>query len=105
LTRVCQRQPQAAPATPISNPRRATPSSEQREDSGSAPETQRADPHQAKKPTPSSIFTNVDELHAELASRGALIQLPPTNQSWGTRELAIRDPDVNVLVFATHPPR
>jgi uncharacterized glyoxalase superfamily protein PhnB len=48
--------------------------------------------------------TDVDQLHSELAARGAVIQLPPTNQTWGTRELGVRDPDGNVLVFATKPP-
>jgi uncharacterized glyoxalase superfamily protein PhnB len=44
---------------------------------------------------------DVDRLHAEIAARGAAIQLPPTNQTWGTRETGVRDPDGNVLVFAT----
>jgi uncharacterized glyoxalase superfamily protein PhnB len=46
---------------------------------------------------------NVDLLHVEVSERGAVIQLPPTNQTWGTRETGIRDPDGNVLVFATKP--
>jgi uncharacterized glyoxalase superfamily protein PhnB len=46
---------------------------------------------------------DVDQLHAELAARGAIVQLPPTDQTWGTRELGIRDPDGNVLVFAAKP--
>jgi uncharacterized glyoxalase superfamily protein PhnB len=48
--------------------------------------------------------TDVDQLHAELAARGATVQLPPTDQSWGIREMGIRDPDGNVLGFATKPP-
>lgn len=47
---------------------------------------------------------DVDLLHAEVAARGAVIQLPPTDQTWGTRETGIRDPDGNVLVFATKRP-
>ena len=43
----------------------------------------------------------VDGLFAEFADRGAICQLPPTNQTWGNREMGIRDPDGNVLVFAT----
>jgi uncharacterized glyoxalase superfamily protein PhnB len=43
---------------------------------------------------------DVDRLHDELSARGAVVQLPPTNQTWGTRETGIRDPDGNVLVFA-----
>jgi uncharacterized glyoxalase superfamily protein PhnB len=44
---------------------------------------------------------DVDRLYEELAARGAVVQLPPTDQTWGTRETGIRDPDGNVLVFAT----
>src|SRR5437867_5597603 len=44
---------------------------------------------------------DVDLLHEEISARGAVVQLPPTNQTWGTRETGIRDPDGNVLVFAT----
>ncbi len=47
---------------------------------------------------------DVDLLHVEVSARGAVVQLPPTNQTWGTRETGIRDPDGNVLVFATKPP-
>ena len=48
--------------------------------------------------------TDVDRLHEEVAARGALVQLPPTDQTWGTRETGIRDPDGNVLVFASRAP-
>jgi len=47
--------------------------------------------------------SDVDSLHAEVAARGAVVQLPPTDQTWGTRETGIRDPDGNVLVFAMKP--
>ena len=43
--------------------------------------------------------TDVDELYKEFSAKGAVCQLAPTNQTWGTRELGIRDPDGNVLVF------
>lgn len=46
---------------------------------------------------------DVDKLYGEISARGAVIQLPPTDQTWGTRETGIRDPDGNVLVFATKP--
>jgi uncharacterized glyoxalase superfamily protein PhnB len=45
--------------------------------------------------------SDVDRLYDEVSARGALVQLPPTEQTWGTRETGIRDPDGNVLVFAT----
>ena len=47
---------------------------------------------------------DVDLLHDEVSMRGAVVQLPPTNQTWGTRETGIRDPDGNVLIFATKRP-
>jgi uncharacterized glyoxalase superfamily protein PhnB len=47
---------------------------------------------------------DVDRPHDEIYARGAEVQLPPTNQTWGTRELGVRDPDGNVLVFATKQP-
>ncbi len=43
---------------------------------------------------------DVDGFYAEFLARGATCQLPPTDQTWGTREMGIRDPDGNVLVFA-----
>ena len=45
---------------------------------------------------------NVDLLHKELSTRGAVVQLPPTDQTWGTPETGIRA-DGNVLAFATKP--
>jgi uncharacterized glyoxalase superfamily protein PhnB len=48
--------------------------------------------------------TDVDGLFAEVTTRGAIVHMPPTTQTWGNRELGIRDPDGNVLVFATKPP-
>src|SRR5262249_19518771 len=41
----------------------------------------------------------VDRFYEEVRGRGAVVQLPPTDQTWGTRELGVRDPDGNVLVF------
>ena len=42
-------------------------------------------------------------LYAEVVARGAISHMPPTDQTWGTREIGIRDPDGNVLVFAVRP--
>ena len=44
--------------------------------------------------------SDVDQLYAEFAARSATCQLPPTNQTWGNREMHIRDQDGNVLCFA-----
>ena len=43
--------------------------------------------------------TDVDRLYDEISARGAVVKLPPTNQTWGTRELRISDPDGNGLGF------
>jgi uncharacterized glyoxalase superfamily protein PhnB len=43
---------------------------------------------------------NVDRLFTEFSAAGAIVHMPPTDQTWGTREVGIRDPDGNVLVFA-----
>lgn len=42
---------------------------------------------------------SVDALYAEFMARGATSHMSPTNQTWGGREIGIRDPDGNVLVF------
>jgi uncharacterized glyoxalase superfamily protein PhnB len=43
---------------------------------------------------------DVDQLYSDLLARGAICALPPTDQTWGTREMHIRDLDGNVLCFA-----
>ncbi|MDB5389593.1 MAG: hypothetical protein JWM11_5239 [Planctomycetaceae bacterium] len=48
--------------------------------------------------------SDVDLLYNEFLVSGAVVQLPPTDQTWGTREVGIRDPDGNVLIFAMRPP-
>src|SRR3954452_24379794 len=44
---------------------------------------------------------DVDRLPDEISSRCAVSQPPPTDQTWGNRETHFRDPDGNVLCFAT----
>ena len=48
--------------------------------------------------------TDVDALYEEAVSKGAISQLPPTDQTWGTREAHIRDQDGNVICFAKPAP-
>lgn len=60
-------------------------------------------PERAGKTDAFLWVTDVDQLHAEVSARGAMVQLPPTDQTWGTRETGIRDPDGNVIVFAANP--
>jgi uncharacterized glyoxalase superfamily protein PhnB len=42
---------------------------------------------------------DADALQDELCARGAVIRQPPTNYSWGCRELHVTDPDGHVLRF------
>ncbi|HEY8228610.1 MAG TPA: VOC family protein [Pyrinomonadaceae bacterium] len=42
---------------------------------------------------------DVDALHDELIAKGVAISLPPTEQSWGNREMYINDPDGNSIRF------
>ena len=45
------------------------------------------------------IVDNVDALHKEFLSRGVGIDLNPTDQSWGNREMYIDDADNNSIRF------
>jgi uncharacterized glyoxalase superfamily protein PhnB len=45
------------------------------------------------------LADNVDELYAEFVAAGVRIDLPPFDQSWGTRELYVKDGDGNCLRF------
>jgi catechol 2,3-dioxygenase-like lactoylglutathione lyase family enzyme len=43
---------------------------------------------------------DVDALHAELAGKDVRIDLEPTDQTWGNREMYVRDGDGNCLRFS-----
>jgi catechol 2,3-dioxygenase-like lactoylglutathione lyase family enzyme len=45
------------------------------------------------------LVDDVDALHRELRDRGVRIDMPPTDQSWGNREMYVRDPDNNKIAF------
>ena len=45
------------------------------------------------------IVDDVDELHREFVARGISCELEPTDQTWGNRELYVRDPDGNSVRF------
>jgi uncharacterized glyoxalase superfamily protein PhnB/uncharacterized damage-inducible protein DinB len=47
--------------------------------------------------------SDVDLLYAELVARGLSVDMPPTDQSWGAREMYVRDPDRNKLAFVNAP--
>jgi uncharacterized glyoxalase superfamily protein PhnB len=42
---------------------------------------------------------DVDALHAELVGRGVRIDVAPVDQTWGNREMYVKDPDGNCLRF------
>jgi catechol 2,3-dioxygenase-like lactoylglutathione lyase family enzyme len=45
------------------------------------------------------FVSDVDALHAELKGRGCPIEMAPADQSYGMREMAVRDPDGNRIAF------
>lgn len=45
------------------------------------------------------IVDNVDSLYKEFLSKEIKIDLEPTDQSWGNREMYIEDPDNNSIRF------
>jgi len=42
---------------------------------------------------------DVDALHAELVAKGVRIHVAPVDQTWGNREMYVKDPDGNCLRF------
>ncbi len=44
---------------------------------------------------------DVDALHREFSARGTPIHLAPVDQTWGLREMYVRDPDGNSIRFGT----
>ena len=49
------------------------------------------------------VVDDVDALHRELLGRGCPIDLEPVDQTWGSREIYVRDPDGNCLRFQALP--
>lgn len=45
------------------------------------------------------IVDDVDALHAEFIAKSVPIALEPTDQTWGNREMYLRDPDGNAIRF------
>ncbi len=43
---------------------------------------------------------DLDGLHAEFASRGAIILSPPADKPWGWREMAVATPEGHRMMFA-----
>jgi uncharacterized glyoxalase superfamily protein PhnB len=44
---------------------------------------------------------DLDALHTELLARSVPIDLPPTTQTWGEREMHVKDPDSNCIRFVS----
>lgn len=45
------------------------------------------------------LVDDVDGLHSVLVTAGVAIHVAPVDQSWGAREMYVRDPDGNTLRF------
>lgn len=45
------------------------------------------------------LVDNVDGLHEELLRKSVSIDLEPTDQTWGNREMYVKDPDGNSIRF------
>jgi catechol 2,3-dioxygenase-like lactoylglutathione lyase family enzyme len=45
------------------------------------------------------LVDDVDALHAELVAREVAVDLEPTDQTWGNREMYVKDPDGNSIRF------
>jgi uncharacterized glyoxalase superfamily protein PhnB len=58
-------------------------------------------------PGPVVVYVVVDDpdaLHSKASDAGAEIVMPPTDQDYGSREFAARDPHGNVWSFGTYRP-
>jgi uncharacterized glyoxalase superfamily protein PhnB len=49
------------------------------------------------------VVDDIDGLYGELLTRGCPIALVPTDQTWGSREMYVRDPDGNSIRFQQWP--
>ncbi|SPE24163.1 Glyoxalase [Candidatus Sulfotelmatomonas gaucii] len=49
------------------------------------------------------LVEDVDALHGEFAAKGVAIDMPPVDQSWGNREMYVKDADRNSLRFLQVP--
>jgi uncharacterized glyoxalase superfamily protein PhnB len=45
------------------------------------------------------VVEDVDALHREFSAKGIAIDLAPTDQTWGNREMYVKDADGNCLRF------
>lgn len=45
------------------------------------------------------LVDDVDQLYEDLLRQGVAVDMPPTDQSWGNREMFVRDADRNKIAF------
>ena len=45
------------------------------------------------------VVDDVDALHAELVAKGVRIDMGPVNQTWGSRDMYVKDEDGNCVRF------
>jgi uncharacterized glyoxalase superfamily protein PhnB len=45
------------------------------------------------------VVDDVDELYEDLVRRNVDVEMPPTDQTWGNREMYVRDGDRNKIAF------
>jgi uncharacterized glyoxalase superfamily protein PhnB len=45
------------------------------------------------------VVGDLDALYAELKAKGVTVDMEPTEQSWGNREMYVHDPDGNSIRF------
>ena len=45
------------------------------------------------------MVDNVDSLFAEFAAKNVEVDVPPVDQTWGSREMYVKDADGNCLRF------
>jgi uncharacterized glyoxalase superfamily protein PhnB len=50
------------------------------------------------------VVDEVDSLHDSAQAAGAEIVMPPTDQDYGSRDFAVRDPEGNIWSFGTYRP-
>jgi uncharacterized glyoxalase superfamily protein PhnB len=48
------------------------------------------------------IVDDVDSLHAEFMTKGVRIDVAPVDQTWGSREMYVKDSDGNCIRFIRH---
>ena len=51
-----------------------------------------------------ALVADIDALYAEFVAKGIPVPHPPIDQTWGTREISVRDADGNKILFGQRIP-